>query len=580
LIIKNLLKALLILCLATCCGFALVLFVAEKEKPFPVIPIPTENEQFLILQKKYEQNLEQSIINLLEPLAGRGKVRVSAKIELNLKNAQTKHRTETQNLPNEQLIANTSLYTDVSEKHIQNSIQKQHIGIVVDGNVSNDTQHIYQPRSQRELNAYFRLVQSAVGYDPQRGDTLEIQNIPFSFHQSTPQIQKKYAFLLALILAIMAFLLFLLGLSGCEKNAPTQQQKPTPFSAEKFNQILQYPDRAAAVFKNWIYLPASDKSSDWAPIQKVGIALLTADEDFVRQILIALDDEEVRQLSKTMATLGVIPPQESARILNELYEAMFIGSTVIGNPVRAQQILKKSTKQNTSFIQPDWQSVHQILWQELEDIPTIALAQKLDGIPAETAAYILYQLSAQKAAETIPHFAPQKTNQILIHLSHIGQVRSETNKKMAEEALACAQQILDNLHTPSGTEKTSEILAQLKNTTTEKDIIQNLAHKEPSLAKKLSAQLIRFDDLAKWQANDIRTLLKNTPRTTVLKALIDAPKSIVKQIQDNVPSQVWQALEKEIHEQKDKISSDAITQARNHLVEIARALLQQGKIEI
>lgn len=555
-----------------------MLFCVEN-RPLPPPLSRNENEQFLILQQKYEKDLEQTVIKVLEPLVGRGRVRVSAKVELNLKNALVKHRSSTENPASEQVDTSTGFYTSIAEKQVQNSIQKQHIGIVIDGTLSNDANPIYQPRTPKEIGAYYRLVQSVVGYTPQRGDTLEIQNMPFTFHSSSQQVQKRHSFLLAFVLAIMAFLLFLSTFSNCEKSS-VKTPKITPFSADKLNQIIQYPERAAAVFKNWIYLPPSGKSSDWTPIQKVGISLLTADEDFVRQILIALDDEEVRKLSKTMATLGVIPPQESTRILNELYEAMFMGSTVIGNSARAQQILKQNTKQSSSFIQPDWQSSHQILWQELENLSAQTLAQKLDNLLPETAAYILYQLSSPKAAETIPYFSPQKTNQILIHLSHIGQIRSDINKKMAEEALLKAQQILDTLHTPSGAEKTSEILAQLKNEKTGQDIIQNLSRHEPSLAKKIAAQLVRFDDLSRWRPNAIKTLLKNTPRAIVLKALIGSPQNIISQIQNNIPSQVWQALEKEMNEQKNKISPEEITQYRNRIVEIARTLLHQGKIDI
>ena len=129
-------------------------------------------------------------------------------------------------------------------------------------------------------------------------------------------------------------------------------------------------------------------------------------------------------------------------------------------------------------------------------------------------------------------------------------------------------------------EKVSDILSQLKGSSTEKDIIQNLSCREPSLAKKISAQLIRFDDLAHWQSDAVRTLLKHTPRTTVLKALINAPQNITKQIQANVPEQIWQPLEKEIHEQKNKTTSEEISLSRKKIVDIARALLQQGKIDI
>lgn len=577
--VKSLLKTLLVLCLATCFGVATVLFCTTEKKNSPQTTTPSENEQFFNLQQKYEQNLERTIIDLLEPLVGRGKVRVAIKLELNLKNNQIKHRTETQNLNSEQTDTQTSLWADITEKQVQNLVQRQHIGIVIDGTTSNDSKHIYQPRSQTEMEKYLKLVESAIGYDPARGDSLEIQNMPFAFYKSTRHGEKKSALTLAVILASLAFLLLLICVIGCEKQNAFTADKSTPFSAEKFNQILQFPERAVNVFKNWIYLPPSPKNSDWTPLQKTSIVLLTTDEDFVRQILIALDDDEVRKISKTMATLGVIPPKESARILNELYDAMFMGSTVIGNSARAQQIMMNN-KKTPAYTQQNWQDSHQALWQELENISAQNLALKLDAISPELIAYILYQLSAQKAAEIIPYFATSKANQILIHLSHIGQIRAETSQKLSDEALAYARHILDTINTPSGTEKATEILTQLHNTTVGQSIIDKFSQQEPSLAKKLSAQLIRFEDLPKWSSSAIRTLLRNTPRTTVLYALIGAPQEILKQIQGNVPPAIWLDLEKEIKEKEKQVSSDLTTQARQKIIDIARKLLQQEKIDI
>ncbi len=577
---KNLLKLLIILCLAIGIGLAGVFCCTEgkRESKWPIPP--SANKQFLLLQQTYEKNLQHTLTNLLEPLAGPGKVRVAVTLDLDLKNAQIHHHSQTKNLIMEQDNTQTHLDTDTIEKQVQNAIQRQHISIVIDGLTTPHTKNIYQPRTPQEMETYAKLVKSAIGYNPSRGDTLEIQNMPFVFHSSPQNASKKSVLLFIYFVLLMAsFLLLIYPFTG-DKNTSDTKKTQTDFSAKKLNQILQFPERATNVFKNWIYLPSSPKSSDWTPLQKVGIVLLTAEEDFVRQVLIALDDDEVRKISKVIATLGVIPPYESTRILNELYEAMFVGSTVIGNPVRAQQILMQNTKKSFCFTEPTWQSEHQPLWQELENISSQTLASKLETLSPELAAYILYQLSAQKAAETIPYFSATKTNQVLIHLSHIGQMRTETNQKMAEQALTYARRILDTLNTPSGDEKTVEILAQMKETSVGQNIIHNLSQQSPSLAKKLTAHLIRFEDLANWSPKAIRTLLKHTPRTTVLYALMNAPRNILKQIQDNIPAPIWQALEKEIQEKHKQILPDQIAQARQKIVEIARTLLNQDKIEI
>ena len=171
---KSALKALFLIILMVLCLGTIVFCCVPRKRFFPVPHIQSDNEQFLTLQQKYVRNMEHTIVHLLEPLVGRGKVRAVVQLDLNLKNAHLGQHTHTQN-PQD---ANTSVSTDSSEKQIQNVIQKQHISVIVDGTSRKDDKSIYQPRTLQEMSTYRRLVQSAVGHDPNRGDTLEIQNMP------------------------------------------------------------------------------------------------------------------------------------------------------------------------------------------------------------------------------------------------------------------------------------------------------------------------------------------------------------------------------------------------------------------
>ena len=110
--------------------------------------------------------------------------------------------------------------------------------------------------------------------------------------------------------------------------------------------------------------------------------------------------------------------------------------------------------------------------------------------------------------------------------------------------------------------------------------MDTLSLQEPSLAKKLAAQLIRFEDLSKWSSLSIRTLLKHTPRSVVVTALVDAPDDILRKIQGNIPEQIWLLLNQDIATQKSQTQTDQVAQARSKIVDIARTLLQQSKIDV
>ena len=569
---NNKIRAWALALFAICFVWIAVVFCAFTPSPKHHFIPTSDGENFLTLQQKYARSLEHTILKLLEPLVGRGHVQASVQVELNLKNAKHHIRAYNPKLDSEVISRQTF------EKEIRNLIEKLNISVIVDGSVGSESKGIYRPRTAQEMTTYRRLIQSATGYNVARGDTLEIQNMPFIAKAiTTPHVSLLIPF--AVVLFVLGFIFVCLSICPvlC---AAKDKKEPISYSTDLLDKITENPARAITVLKNWIYMPVRSKDSDWTPIQKVGITLLALDENIVRQILVALDDNEVRQVAKTMTSLGVIPPKESARILTELYEAMKNGSAVVGNPARVQQILSESTNEETLKFKETLQTPNASLWKEVAGLDTEHLTSRLVALRPEIIAYILYRLPATKSSELLQDFTENKATQVIIHLSHIGHVSANTQAKMEQEAVMAAREILNTIHTPSGTEKTSEILAQMSQTKTGQAVLKDLNEKEPFLARKLSAKLIRFEDIAHWSQPTIQTILRNTPKAAAILALVDAPDGVQKAIQQNVPETLWPSLHEEITSMKKRATQDQIEDARRKIVENIRLLLDQGKIQL
>ncbi|MBQ3695419.1 MAG: hypothetical protein II938_00390 [Alphaproteobacteria bacterium] len=569
---NNGIKVLFFLVLVVCIVCAATLFLVPTCQSTLSPVLSSENENFLTLQQKYARQQERIILNLLEPVVGRGHVRASVRLDLNLKNARHNLHTYTPQ-PEKGVISQ-----QVSEKEIQNLIQKQNVSIIIDGNTRKGDNGIYQARTGQEMANYKRLVQSGIGFDSQRGDTLEIINMPFvkRLHSKSNSI---FLFIIALLLIGAGLSFISMSFAHCA-HSWRKEAKAMQFSTDILDKITDNPTRAISVIKNWIYMPVSSKGSDWTPIQKVGIILLALDESVVRQILIALDDNEVRRVAKTMTTLGVIPPQESARVLTELYDAMTNGSAVVGNPTRVQQILAESPKEETLKFKETLQPTNSSLWDEFAALNSETLAPRLSNLRPEIVAYILYRLPAEKASDLLQNLPDNRVTQILIHLSHIGYISNTTSAKMEQEALVIARNILNTVHTPTGTEKTSDILSCMAKTPKAQSVLKDLNQSEPFLARKLAAKLIRFDDLSHWPDEVIQTILRHTPRATAILALVNAPDSVMQTIQHSIPDSLWPQLQEEIKQKGKSVRPEQIEQAREQMIETTRTLLNQGKIQL
>lgn len=62
------------------------------------------------------------------------------------------------------------------------TVKRLSVAVLVDGTYTSEAngERTYQPRSAEELEQLATLVRSAIGYDPERGDSVEIVNMPFT----------------------------------------------------------------------------------------------------------------------------------------------------------------------------------------------------------------------------------------------------------------------------------------------------------------------------------------------------------------------------------------------------------------
>ena len=167
------------------------------------------------VRKNVEQYLEDKAQSMLDGVLGQDKsvVRVTAELDFkqlertsetfdpNAPSVRSEERTKT-NSTNSDKAAETSesLAEESSETTVTNyelnktvehvidavgGIKRLSVAVMIDGtykeveNADGVMEGIYQPRPQEELDRLAAIVRSAIGYDAERSDQLEVVNLPF-----------------------------------------------------------------------------------------------------------------------------------------------------------------------------------------------------------------------------------------------------------------------------------------------------------------------------------------------------------------------------------------------------------------
>jgi flagellar M-ring protein FliF len=170
----------------------------------------TSAEKQQELKENYENQMEKKLLSLLEPVYGKGKVKATVNADLDFDAVQQDSKSYDENnvvvsehivnssntdgtqnagsSPVDNNMSNTSQTTTtngnstssevtrnydvptVNEKTIKapGSVKRLTASIVIDGDVDNAT-----------ITSVRNLAVSAIGYDPQRGDTISVESLPF-----------------------------------------------------------------------------------------------------------------------------------------------------------------------------------------------------------------------------------------------------------------------------------------------------------------------------------------------------------------------------------------------------------------
>lgn len=315
---------------------------------------------------------------------------------------------------------------------------------------------------------------------------------------------------------------------------------------------------------------------------RAAVMLMLLAEDQATRILKELDPDELRVLGERMCGLGEIDPVVISRTVND-----FLGRTEQnGMPAsdRAAQVHSLMTSAVGEMKAENL--MRSILPPERRKQPSIELAKWLDpavlaalveGEHPQAIAVLLVQLDPQIAARVL-HLLPAGAQTEVVH-------RIATLGAVTQEALAMLEELLEqriaNAHgivpqQMGGPVEAAEIINR-SGKSVEKQVMAHLAKVDRALAKRIEAEMFRFEHLFALDSQSMGALLREIDGAT----LVDALKGIAEQEREwffaAMSSRAADGMRDEI-EARGRIKVAEVEAAQKEIVDIARRLAADGVI--
>ena len=161
--------------------------------------------------------------------------------------------------------------------------------------------------------------------------------------------------------------------------------------------------------------------------QKAAILMLSLDEERSASIFALMDDEEIKELSVIMASLGKVNSNVVEQLFSEFVEKVSSTGSLVGTYESTERLLSKALdKDRVSNIMEEIRGpAGRTMWDKLGNVNEHVLANYLKNEYPQTIAVILSKIKAEHAAKVIALLPENFAMEIVMRMIRMDSVQKE-----------------------------------------------------------------------------------------------------------------------------------------------------------
>ena len=314
--------------------------------------------------------------------------------------------------------------------------------------------------------------------------------------------------------------------------------------------------------------------------QKAAAILLTMDKPTSAQLIKHLSPEELRDVTRAAARLGVVSVTELEAVVQDYTTDFAAGASLMGDMGRARALLEDA-------VPPD--QIAEILsqvtgdraldvWESIGLLPEVRLAAFLKSEHPLTATYILSRVGSASAAKAVPLLPRDLRNQVLCQLI-VAPVIAPAALPAFESTLRL--NLLGGAPRASGDDHRARIAEIINGLTPAdaEDAMRMLGKERPQDAEAVRSLLFSFTDLPKLPQRARALLFDKVPTDIVVMSLRGTEVDFREPVLSAMASRSRRLVENELAGPGTATAADT-ARARRHITDLVLKMAQRGEIEL
>ena len=314
--------------------------------------------------------------------------------------------------------------------------------------------------------------------------------------------------------------------------------------------------------------------------ERAAVLMLALGDEYGGKIWELLDDDELRQLSITMSTLGTVESDLVEGLLLEFVSRLSATGALMGNYEATERLLQQ-------YLPPDRVGgimdeirgpAGRNMWEKLSNVQEDVLANYLKNEYPQTIAVVLSKLRPEHAARVLSILPEDIALDVVNRMLRLESIQKEVIDRVE---LTLRTEFMSNI-SKTRRRDSHEVMAEIFNNfdrQTETRFITSLEEDNRDSAERIKALMFTFDDLVKLDTGSAQTLMRHVDKDKLAVALKGANEAVRQFFFANMSSRAAKMLTDDMGNLGPVRLKD-VDDAQVLLVNLAKDLAAKGELII
>ncbi|NQV54347.1 MAG: flagellar motor switch protein FliG [Rhodospirillales bacterium] len=314
--------------------------------------------------------------------------------------------------------------------------------------------------------------------------------------------------------------------------------------------------------------------------EKAAIFMLSLDQGQSAQLFSLMDEEEIKELSITMANLGAIDAKVVERLFVEFADQLSSTGSLVGSYDSTERLLLQTMDQDkvTSIMEEIRGPAGRSIWEKLGNVNEQVLANYLKNEYPQTVAVVLSKIKPDHASKVLSVLPENFAMEVIMRLLRMETVQKEILDGVEKTLRAEFMSNLASTSRRDSHEQMADIFNNLDRST-ENRFMGALEERNRESAERIKGLMFTFEDLVRVDPAGVQVILRQVEKDQLAMALKGGSDDIKDLFFKNMSERAAKMMREDM-EAMGPVRMKEVDEAQANVVSTAKQLADSGEIII